>query len=242
MSVKVKLKSNSTVSTKKSNPAKVPVMFTTIIVALFVIIYFISHANSGQKEAERFANPPSIVDQPIIGSEQAEVTMIEFGDYKCPSCKLWSEKIYPQLKEKYMDSGLVKLAFINTLFHGEESTLGALAGEAVLLQNKDAFWEFNEAMFAAQPTSEHNTTWITIEEIAKIAQSIPTKIDIAKLINDVTNRSTSSQVDTDTGIVTKYQINETPALLINGIKVSNPFDLNEIKKLIDTEIGGVQNE
>ncbi|MGO4543080.1 DsbA family protein [Paenibacillus sp. 2TAB19] len=71
---------------------------------------------------------------------------------------------------------------------------------------------------------------------------MPTEIDIDKLINDVTNRSTSSQVDIDTGIVAKYKINETPTLLINGIKVSNPFDMNEIKNLIDKEIGGVQNE
>jgi protein-disulfide isomerase len=198
----------------------------------------INRANNGQGESTRLANPPSIVNQPVIGSEQAKVTMIEFADYKCPYCKQWSESIYPQLKAQFIDSGQAKLAFINTLFHGDESRLGAIAGEAVLAQSNDAFWQFNEAMFAAQPTSE--VQWITEQKIAEIANALPTKIDVKKLMDDVTNQTTSPQVDADMGIVEKYQINETPTLLINGIKVANPFDLNEIKSIIDKEIGGAK--
>jgi protein-disulfide isomerase len=237
-----KPRQKAAVHAKKTNSAKMLVIYTTAILILFVAIFMINRANNGQGEATRLANPPSIVNQPVIGNEQAKVTMIEFGDYKCPSCKLWSENIYPQLKAQFIDSGQAKLAFINTLFHGEESRLGAIAGEAVLSQSKDAFWEFNEAMFAAQPTSDHEVQWITEQKIAEIANSIPTKIDLKKLAEDITNRTTSPQVDIDTGIVEKYQINQTPTLLINGIRVGNPFDLNEIKAIIDKEIGGAQNE
>jgi protein-disulfide isomerase len=236
-----KPRQKAAVQAKKTNSAKMLVMYTTAIIILFVAVFMINRANSGQQEATRLAEPPSIVNQPVIGSEQAKVTMIEFGDYKCPSCKLWSENIYPQLKAQFIDSGQAKLAFINTLFHGEESRLGAIAGEAVLSQSKDAFWEFNEAMFAAQPTSDHEVQWITQQKIIEIANSLPTKIDIKKLTEDVTNRTTSSLVDIDTGIVEKYQINQTPTLLINGIKVGNPFDLNEIKTIIDKEISGASH-
>ncbi|MFC5471231.1 thioredoxin domain-containing protein [Cohnella suwonensis] len=242
MSGKAKSKPKAIVQAKKSNPAKALVLYTTTILVLFAAIFFINRANNGPEEAARLTELPSIVDQPVIGSEQAKVSIIEFGDYKCPACKQWSANVYPILKSQYIDSGQVKLAFINTLFHGAESTLGAIAGEAVLKQNKEAFWEFNEAMFAAQPTSDHDSEWITEQKIAEIANSIPTNIDIKKLADDVTNRSTSPQLDIDTGIVTKYRINQTPTLLINGIKVVNPFDLEEIKSIIDKEIGGARNE
>lgn len=232
-----KPRQKASVQAKNMNSAKMLVIYTTAILVLFLAIFMINRANSGQQEATRLDNPPSIVNQPVIGSEQAKITMIEFGDYKCPSCKLWSENIYPQLKSQYIDSGQVKLAFINTLFHGEESRLGAIAGEAVYSQNKDAFWEFNEAMFAAQPTSDYDVQWITEQKITEIAKSIPTQIDVKKLTEDLANRTTSSQVDIDTGTVEKYRINQTPTLLINGIAVANPFDLKEIKSIIDKELG-----
>ncbi len=230
------------VKAKNRNAAKYLVLYTTAILILFLAIFMINRANSGNQEAERFDDPPSIINQPVIGNEQAKVTMLEFGDYKCPSCKLWSQNIYPQLKAQFVDSGQAKLVFINTLFHGEESMLGAIAGESVFSQNKQAFWEFNEAMFAAQPTSGSEVQWITEEKISEVVKSLSTPIDIQKLMDDVSNRSMLSQVDIDTGIVEKYKINETPKLLINGIVVGNPFDMNEIKSIIDNEIGGAASD
>ena len=237
-----KPKPRSIVQAKNKNSAKTLVLYTSAILILLLAMFMINRANSGKPEATRFNEQPSIVNQPVIGSEQAKVTMIEFGDDKCPSCKQWSQNIYPQLKAQYIDSGTARLAFINTLFHGEQSRLGAIAGEAVHAQNNQAFWEFNEAMFAAQPTSDSESDWITEQKITEIAQSLPTKIDVQKLIEDVKGQTTSPEVDIDTGIVNKYQINQTPTLLINGIKVVNPFDLNEIKTIIDEEISGATNE
>ncbi|WP_158602143.1 DsbA family protein [Cohnella endophytica] len=220
---------------KNKNSAKSLVLYTTALVVLFLAIFMINRAMNDHQDAKRYDDPPSIVNQPVIGSEQAKVTLIEFGDYKCPSCKQWSERIYPQLKAQYIDSGQAKLAFINTLFHGEESRLGALAGEAVLAQNKEAFWEFNEAMFAAQP--DYESAWLTEQKIKEVADSLPTRIDAQKLMDDVANGTTSSQVDLDTSLVNKYRINQTPTLIINGTVVKNPFDINEIKSIIDQNLG-----
>src|SRR4051812_30801051 len=114
-----KPRQKATVPAKKTNSSKMLVIYTTAILILFVAIFMINRANSGQQEATRLADSPSIVNQPVIGNEQSKVTMIEFGDYKCPACKQWSANIYPQLKTQFIDSGQAKLAFINTLFHGE---------------------------------------------------------------------------------------------------------------------------
>ncbi|MFC5406069.1 DsbA family protein [Cohnella soli] len=227
-------------SKPKSNPGKMLVLYTTALLVLFAAIYFINRQSNDSKDHSRLSDLPSLVDQPVIGNEQAKVTIIEFGDYMCPACKQWSATVYPQLIAQYIDAGQAKLAFINTLFHGEQSTLGAIAGEAIFKQNKEAFWEFNEAMFAAQPTTNHDAAWITETKITEVAQSLPTKVDIEQLAKDMAQNTTMPQVQTDTAIVSKYKINQTPTIIINGIKVSNPFDLNEIKSIMDKEIGGAK--
>lgn len=236
---KAKNKKKSTYTPTKKNPAKALVLFTSIFILLLVALFLINQANTKKDQAQvRVDELPSIVNQPVIGQPNAPVTMIEFGDYKCPSCKTWSEVVSPQLKEEYIDTGKMKLVYINTLFHGEESTLGALAAEAVLAQNEQAYWPFHHALFQAQPSDEHNEPWITEEKIVEIAKTITPQIDIQALQNDLKNKIRLPEVDIDTALVNKYQIAQTPTLMINGIIMDNPFDLVKIKSVLDQELGG----
>jgi protein-disulfide isomerase len=223
---------------RKKSPAKALVLYTFALIILLVSLFLINRANSENKQdLTRVDELPSIVNQPVIGQEDAKVTMIEFGDYKCPSCKDWSEYIYPVLKAQYIDTGKMKLVFINTLFHGDESELGAIAGEAVFSQNKDLFWDFNKAMFEAQPTENHDTHWITEEKINELAQAVSPQIDLQKLKDDVANKTTLPMVNLDTDLVDKYSINQTPTLMINGIIMKDPFDIEMIKSVLDKELG-----
>ncbi|RED59248.1 protein-disulfide isomerase [Cohnella lupini] len=223
---------------KKKNPAKVLVLYTFALIVLLLAIFLINRATTGsEQDMTRVEELPSIVNQPVIGQESAKVTMVEFGDYKCPSCKQWSEVVYPQLKAEYIDTGKMKLVFINTLFHGAESELGAIAGEAVFSQNKDLFWDFNKAMFANQPTADHDVNWITVDKVLEVAQSVSPTIDLTKLKDDIVNKTTEPSVNIDTELVAKYRINQTPTLIINGIVIHNPFDIESIKSVIDKEIG-----
>ncbi|WP_425414764.1 thioredoxin domain-containing protein [Peribacillus kribbensis] len=35
--------------------------------------------------------------------------MYEFGDYKCPSCKMFNEQVLPSIKKEFVDTGKAKL-------------------------------------------------------------------------------------------------------------------------------------
>src|SRR5438552_2975553 len=83
----------------------------------------------------------SVDDDPVLGSAGAKVTMIEFGDYQCPSCRAFWRDIEPRLKKDYIDKGLVKLVFRDfplTQIH-PDAFLAAQAVNCALDQNK--YWE-----------------------------------------------------------------------------------------------------
>ncbi|WP_256757950.1 thioredoxin domain-containing protein [Cohnella sp. WQ 127256] len=227
------------VSTQKKNPGKTLVLYTGIFIVLLVAIFLINKASTDkEQDLTRVSELPSIVNQPVIGNADAKVTLIEFGDYKCPSCKKWTQTVYPELKEQYIDTGKLKMVYINTLFHGAESQLGAIAGEAVLAQNVDAFWSFNKAMFEAQPTANHDVAWITEEKIMELAKTITPAIDLQQLQNDIKNKITLPEVEIDNKLIDKYRINQTPTVMINGIIIENPFDMNTIKSVLEQELVG----
>ena len=82
--------------------------------------------------------------QPVMGNASAPVTVVEFGDYRCPYCRQFETgeftgpnnpgNIGPfeKLKKNFIDTGKVKFSFINFAFLGPGSTKAAVAGECVL--------------------------------------------------------------------------------------------------------------
>lgn len=217
------------------------VIITIIIVALTVAVFaMIKMQNDKNQQPIQFQEQPPLMNQPVLGKDDAPVTITEFGDYKCPSCKAWGDTIYPLLKKDYIDTGKVKFSYINVLFHGEESALAALAGESVFAQNPQAFWTFHKALFDSQPKENHDGLWVTEEKILDLAKSASPQIDLTKLKEDIGNQKHLPQVQTDTELVEKYRVKQTPTVMINGTVLNNPFDLNKIKSLLDKHLGDIQ--
>jgi protein-disulfide isomerase len=45
-----------------------------------------------------------IDDDPQLGNSDAKVTIIEFGDYQCPSCRAFWRETLPRIKKEYVDT------------------------------------------------------------------------------------------------------------------------------------------
>src|SRR5699024_2682758 len=156
----------------KNSPFKMVMVITIVIVAVIIALVVIYDNNSESNEGKMVDEQQLTDGQPTLGDTDAPVTVVEFGDYKCPACKVWGEDIFPQLVSDYIDTGKVKFSFINVLFHGEESKLGSLAAESVYKQNPDAYWDFHKALFKEQPSENHDSSWITTEKILEVASGV----------------------------------------------------------------------
>ncbi|MES1034382.1 DsbA family protein [Bacillus pumilus] len=208
----------------------------TIIAALLIGI-FVVIGNKNSQEAQTVDSKPSIKGQPVIGDKDAKVQIVEFGDYKCPSCKSFETDIFPKLKADYIDKGDVSFSFINLplLVHGDGAVLAALASEEVWKEDPKNFWAFHEAVYQAQPDSE--AEWVTPAKLTELAKKT-TKIDTDKLKDNLSKKTYQPQLNTDDQLVNKYKVNSTPTIFINNKQVQNFYDYDEIKELIDQELKG----
>lgn len=219
---------------------KFTVILTVVAIALLAIItIFISNQTPDESEIQR--EEVDITGQPVLGQENAPVTVVEFGDFKCPSCKAWGETVYPQLVQDYIVSGDVKFSYVNVLFHGKESVLGSMAAESVYKQDPDVYLDFHKALFDAQPTENHDASWITTEKVLEIAKATPS-INQEQLKQDVDQELTAEQVNIDKDLFTKHNVSQTPTININGITMEDPFDYEAIKEVIDRELEAAKNE
>ncbi|GAA1372617.1 DsbA family protein [Peribacillus frigoritolerans] len=220
----------------KNSGMKMAVILTIIILGALAALVVI---NSETKNTGSEVKVPSIEGQPILGEANAPVTVVEFGDFKCPSCKAWGETIFPRLVSEYVDTGKVKFSYINVLFHGEESQLGSIAAESVLKNSPEAYWDFHKGLFKEQPSQNHDALWINQEKILEVASGVP-GIDVNKLKTDIEKKSDLEAVNKDTELVEEFNIQQTPTIIINGIMLEDPFDYEKIKTHIEQELEGNQ--
>jgi len=171
--------------------------------------------------------------QPFIGDEKAPITLIEFGDYKCPPCADWANVVYPELYKEYIKTGKAKLYFINLQFLAPDSRLAGIAGEAIYKQNKEAFWDYNEAIYATQP--EKSKTWATHEYLVKLVKENVKGIDYDLFEKDLKKFNYFEEVKMDYDIAKAQKVTGTPTVFVNGVKLDDPtYDV--LKKLVDTEL------
>jgi len=225
---------NKGIKSKKSS--KNLVIYTLVFIALVGMLFVITKMEQSNKNTV-FQDPPPITNQPTLGEETAPVTVVEFGDYKCPSCKAWGETLFPQLKKDYIDTGKVKFAYVNVLFHGEESTLAASAAESVFDQDPEAFWTYHKALFDAQPKENHDAVWVTPRTVLDLAEASSPKIDISRMVEDIQNQKTVPDIKLDHELVEKYKVTQTPSIMVDGIMLADPFDYDQMKAIIDKQLG-----
>jgi protein-disulfide isomerase len=220
---------------KKQSPLKIAVLITLTLFVLIAALVVINNSRSDSGEAGSSNNPPSLEGQPVLGDDQAPVTVTVFGDYMCPSCKLWEQEVYPQLEKEYISKGDVKLSAINVIFHGTESENAALAAEQVLKEDPESFWAFHNKVFESQP--EHGEKWATPSKMAEIAEET-TAIEPDDIVKKISDKTYSDQLQTDEDLVRDYGVQSTPTVMINGKTVSDEalFDFGKMKELIDEEL------
>jgi len=181
----------------------------------------------------------SIDDDPIRGSPDAPITIIEFSDFQCPFCSRFQTETLPTILEEYVDTGKVKFVYRDFPIQSSHPNAmpAAAASECAHEQNK--YWEYHDALF------ERQQTWNNL----KLADSIDTFKKIAKefgMNEDQFNSCLDSgkyveEINKDLRDGTNYGITGTPGFFVgnekNGfVKLIGAQPIEAFKKIIDSQL------
>lgn len=220
-------------------------LWTAIIVVAVGGLHFLTSSISEQQATSSLSKQQAKpVDQkifayekqPVIGNPDAPVKIVEFGDYKCPVCKRFTEEIFPQLKRDFLDTGKVGMYFIDNPFIGEDSVTASMAGEAVYRQKPEAFWTFYKAVYAHQGLETDQ--WATPSFLVELAKKEVPDIDHARMERELNDQAYREAVEADRKIAAEVGVDSVPTLFINGKRVDQNvmFDYPALKKQIEEEL------
>ncbi|MDP9205981.1 MAG: DsbA family protein [Gemmatimonadota bacterium] len=85
----------------------------------------------------------------IQGSPAASVWVIEVSDFQCPFCKQWHDQTYQQLRDEFVKTGKVRLAYINFPL-AQHIHAWPAAESAMCAGAQGKFWEMHDVLFANQ--------------------------------------------------------------------------------------------
>lgn len=173
------------------------------------------------------------VDDPMaLGEVDAPVVMIAFSDLRCPFCAQFSRETEPQLIDRYVDAGTLRIEWRDLPIFGQQSFDAARAARAAAAQDK--FWEFTHAVYADAPETGH--AGLTIESLESYARQAGVP-DLARFTDDATGTEFDAAITADANEAQSLGIPATPAFSVNGDPVLGAQPFSEFVDLIDAAAG-----
>jgi protein-disulfide isomerase len=172
-----------------------------------------------QLAKQRYPCPPG--KSPFRGPADAQVTIVEFGDYECPYCAQ-DEPTVKKVLAAYPTQ--VKLVYKNLpLDIHPKARQKALVAECVGIQGR--YWQAHDQFFAGAPP-----------------EKVTEGVDGGKLKACV-SQGGEGQVDSDLALAKRLGLATTPSFVIDGIRIGGTLGFGQFKLLIDAELarkGGSQ--
>jgi protein-disulfide isomerase len=197
-----------------------------LLAAIFAIAGSLSIAGQG-----KFIG---VDDDPVLGDAKAKVLIIEFGDYQCPSCRMFWREVEPRLKKEYVDTGKVKLVFRDfpiVQIH-PDAMLAAMAADCAGDQNK--YWQYHDKIFREQDKGEDGVVRFKAADLKKWAKD--TGLDTTAFNECLDSERYKDEVAKDKADGDGVGIQGTPMFFINGRVVGGAQPYPVFKKIIDEEL------
>lgn len=168
---------------------------------------------------------------PVLGKDDAKVTIVEFADFRCPFCENFFTQTEPQIIQDYVNTGKAKLYFRQFAFLGDASVVAANAAECANEQGK--FWDYYNYLYKNQP-SESDTSMYNTDTLTQSASNLGMNGD--QFRSCLTNKKYNADVSKDMTEGQTAGVSGTPTIFINGVAVVGAQPYSAFKTIIDQEL------
>jgi len=123
-------------------------------------------------EKQQNARGPDVLiknGSPILGSVDAPLTLVEFGDYQCSFCKRYFDQTHDLIMKNYVETNKVKIVFKDLIVTpGKDSMYAAHAAHCA--KDQGMFWKYHYMLY--NNWEGENTGWVTSDNLNKFAKNI----------------------------------------------------------------------
>lgn len=180
---------------------------------------------SGTVDTEALMEPGPLPEM-ALGEEDAPVTIIEYASMTCSHCANFHTNTFPELEEKYIESGQVR--FIMREFPFDPR---AEAGFMLARCTDDKYFPMVDVLFQRQQSwaraENGQQAMLQIARVGGFSQeSFEACLTDQELLDDVRAVRTRAAEE--------FDVEATPTFFINGSKYSGAMSIDQMSAIIDS--------
>jgi NhaA family Na+:H+ antiporter len=169
---------------------------------------------------ERLSPPLEEIDH-VRGDREAPLELVMFGDFQCPFC-LGAQSVLRRVRERLGERLVFGFRHLPIPERHPLAPLAAEASEAAAAQGR--FWEFHDALYAAQPKLSRETILEVGGELGLNVERITAEIDAGAHRDRVGRDVASAEASGATG---------TPTFFVNGKRHFGAYDASSLVEALE---------
>lgn len=159
-----------------------------------------------------------------LGRADAPVTLVEFADPQCPYCAEWATSALPDVVDRYVRAGKVRIVFNGMDFVGSDSEAALRGALAAGRQNK--LWNVLDLLFANQ--GKENTGWVTDSLLRSIGKAVP-GLDWKAMLAETHSTFVDKAMTQAASRARQAGVNSTPSFAVG--RTGGPMQLVDITSI-----------
>lgn len=209
-----------------SNPSKSffrPIITIGVLALIIVAVILILRFKSSQIPPLSAAR---LASDPLLGSSSAKVTIIEYGDFGCVTCRGWEQAgVLKQILATYGDQ--VHFVWRDYPIITAQSPQAAEAGQCAFDQGK--FWKYHDLLYSKAPA-------LSTSDLKSYAAQIG--LNTTQFDQCLYSGQDQAKVNQSMAEARGYGFIGTPSFIVNGQKVIGPASFSQFKSIIDPILAG----
>ncbi len=204
----------------KSKLRLILIISAIAVIVIVVGLIFWSQSRVQPLSAARLSSDPS------LGLPSAKVTITEYGDFGCTTCRAWEKAgVLKQIVATY--GGQVHFVWRDYPIITAQSPQAAEAGQCAFDQGK--FWPYHDLLYAKAPA-------LSISDLKSYAAQLG--LNTAQFDQCLDSHQDQAKVNQSMAEARNYGFVGTPSFIVNGKKVIGPASFDQFKSIIDPILAG----
>lgn len=168
----------------------------------------------------------------LRGNANAPVSIVEFGDFECPTCEHFATVTEPDVRAKIVDAGLASFRYYDFPIPSHMNTMSAHLA-AACADHQGKFWEMHDALYAGQAEWNGQATTNPKKVITTYVKRIG--LDEKAWNECFDSQKDVARIEAHKAAGNKIGVNGTPTMVIDGKMYQQPtWTYDEMRKLVDS--------
>jgi protein-disulfide isomerase len=167
----------------------------------------------------------------ILGDSSARIWFVMASDFQCPYCKQFHDQSFADLRQQYVATGKVRMAYINFPLPIHANAWPA-AEAAMCAGAQGKFWQMQDALFASQDR------WAEKQPAAPVLDSVAHSVgvDTTALDRCVSTKTVHDLIEADRDRADRAGVNATPTIIIGDKLMQGVEPLANYQHILDSAL------